>query len=51
MSLARRDTQPQGQALAVHDHMQLARQAASRSSYGLVAAVGDTGGMLVDTHH
>ena len=51
MSFASRDAQSQGQALAVNDHMQLARQATPRASYGLVAAVGDAGSMLVDAHH
>ena len=51
MSLASRDAQSQRQAVAVNDHMQLARQASAGASYSLVAASGNAGGMLVDAHH
>jgi hypothetical protein len=51
MSLARRDAQSEGKALAVNHYMQLARQASPRASYSLVAAVGDAGSMLVDSEH
>ena len=51
MRFASRDAQSQRQALAINDHMQLARKTTSRAPDGLIAVVGDACSMLVDAHH